>query len=96
MRRLSEARLDELLRALAHPDRRRFLRACRREPVSAGDLAETSALALASVSEHLKVLRKTGLLVLEKQGRFRLYRADLTMLRRVIEALNKLEDTHGA
>jgi DNA-binding transcriptional ArsR family regulator len=96
MKRLSDERLDELLRALAHPDRRRFLRACRCEPVSAGDLAETSALALASVSEHLKVLRKTGLLVLEKQGRFRLYRADLTVLQQVTDALKELEDIDGA
>jgi DNA-binding transcriptional ArsR family regulator len=35
-----------------------------------------SKLALASVSEHLKVLRKTGLLRLEKEGRYWFYRTD--------------------
>jgi DNA-binding transcriptional ArsR family regulator len=43
---------------------------------AAGDLVASSGLAPASVSEHLKVLRKTGLVVLERQGRFRLYRTE--------------------
>jgi DNA-binding transcriptional ArsR family regulator len=68
--------LDEVLRALSHPERRAFVRACLNEQRSAGELAELSSLSLASVSEHLKVLRKSGLLVLEKRGRFWLYRTD--------------------
>ena len=64
---------------------------CMRDAVSAGDLANGSPLALASVSEHLKVLRKTGLLVLEKQGRFRYYRTDVALLREVVAALAALE-----
>jgi DNA-binding transcriptional ArsR family regulator len=38
------------------------------------------ALAPASVSEHLKVLRKSGLLELDKRGRFWMYRADPKVL----------------
>jgi len=95
MKDLSSDHLDELLRALAHGDRRCFLKACLKEAVSAGDLAGKSDLALASVSEHLKVLRKTGLMVLEKQGRFRFYRADKAILRSVVAALESLEKTDG-
>ncbi len=58
-----------------------FVKACLATPCAAGELAELSALALSSVSEHLKVLRKSGLLVLEKQGRFRMYRTDKALLR---------------
>jgi len=47
-------------------------------------------LALASVSEHLKVLRKAGLLVLEKQGRYRMYRTDSAVLRAVVQAITAL------
>jgi DNA-binding transcriptional ArsR family regulator len=75
------------MRALAHPERRRILRACLKEACAAGDLAEPSALALASVSEHLRVLRTTGLIVLERDGRFRRYRTDRTAFR---EALTQL------
>jgi DNA-binding transcriptional ArsR family regulator len=72
----SAADVDELLRALGSPARREILRLCRAAPQSAGALADALGLAPASTSEHLKVLRKTGLLLLDKQGTFRWYRTD--------------------
>ena len=44
-------------------------------------------LAAASVSEHLKVLRKTGLLVLETRGRWRVYRTDPAVVQGVANRL---------
>jgi DNA-binding transcriptional ArsR family regulator len=87
---LEEDALSEALRALSHPDRRRFISACLREPRTAGDLAALSSLAPASVSEHLKVLRKSELLVLEIRGRFWLYRSNPELLRAVIARLGTL------
>ena len=55
---------------------------------AAGELAAASGLSAASVSEHLKVLRKTGLVVLERQGRFRLYRPEPSC---VVQAANSIE-----
>lgn len=49
-----------------------------------------SALSLASVSEHLKVLRKTGLLILEKRGRSWFYLADPGMVEAAMAALAPL------
>jgi DNA-binding transcriptional ArsR family regulator len=80
--------LDERLRALAHPVRRQLLAACISEPQPAGAHVERVGLAPASVSEHLKVLRKTGLLVLDARGRFRLYSADPVVARETIAALD--------
>jgi len=77
---VDEAELDERLRALAHPVRRRLVAACLEKPQPAGRLVALTGLAPASVSEHLKVLRKTGLLVLEARGRFRLYSTDATVV----------------
>ena len=85
--------LDEALRALAHGERRMFLRACRNGPVAAGELAERSRLSLATVSEHLKVLRKTGLVTLEKDGRFWRYQTDRTRMGRVLAALAQAMET---
>jgi DNA-binding transcriptional ArsR family regulator len=56
------------------------VRACLAEARSAGELARMIDLAPASVSEHLKVLRKSGLLELDKRGRFWIYRADPAVL----------------
>jgi DNA-binding transcriptional ArsR family regulator len=41
---------------------------------------------------NLKVLRKTGLLVLERDGRFRRYRADPEAVRATAQALARLVD----
>lgn len=57
---------------------------------SAGDLAALSNLSLATVSEHLKVLRKSGLLRLDRQGRFWMYRSDTKLLARVAKAIGEL------
>jgi DNA-binding transcriptional ArsR family regulator len=64
--------------------------ACVDQPRAAGDLAAMIDLAPASVSEHLKVLRKSGLLELDKRGRFWMYRTDPAVLRDAVAALEKL------
>lgn len=93
---LGDTDLDELLRALSHRERRMFLRLCHGEAVAAGDLAERSTLSLATVSEHLKVLRKAGLVTVEKDGRFWRYRADAARVEAVIAALGQWNgDEHG-
>ncbi|MGF7169032.1 DNA-binding transcriptional ArsR family regulator [Sphingobium xanthum] len=82
--------LDEALRALAHPDRRMFVRACLSSEQAAGDLAALSNLSLATVSEHLRVLRKSGLLILERRGRFWMYRTDKALLASVAQRIEEL------
>lgn len=86
--------LDEALRALAHQERRTFFAACLAQRRAAGELADLSQLSLATVSEHLKVLRKTGLVTLEKEGRFWYYRANPERLSGIVRALEGL--TAGA
>lgn len=79
-----------MLRALSHPARRTFVRACLTEAKAAGDLSTLSDLSLATVSEHLKVLRKSGLLVLDRQGRFWMYRTDAARLAEAALAMVRL------
>jgi len=88
---LTDDALDEALRALAHPERRRLVVACLDGWMAAGALADGATLSLATVSEHLKVLRKTGLVELQREGRYWLYRTDPVVLDRVIEALGRLK-----
>jgi DNA-binding transcriptional ArsR family regulator len=85
-----------LLRALAHEERRRILQACLVQSQAAGELAAASGLSAASVSEHLKVLRKTGLVVLERQGRFRLYRTEPSCVLTVASSIEQLISRRGA
>lgn len=67
--------LDELLRAVASEHRRSILRYVWPRELGAGELADRLGLAPASVSEHLKVLRKTGLVTMRVDGTYRQYRA---------------------
>jgi DNA-binding transcriptional ArsR family regulator len=67
--------LDELLRAVASRHRRRILFEVWGRERGAGELTEQLGLAPASVSEHLKSLRKTGLVTMRIDGTYRLYRA---------------------
>lgn len=80
---------DERLRALSHKERRRLLLLCRNQAKTAGELSEHSVMTAASVSEHLKVLRKTGLAQVEKRGKFWLYRANGPLIAEVLEALRQ-------
>jgi DNA-binding transcriptional ArsR family regulator len=63
---------------------------------AAGELAAASGLSPASVSEHLKVLRKTGLVMLERQGRFRLYRTEPSSVLAIASSIEQLVSRRGA
>jgi DNA-binding transcriptional ArsR family regulator len=72
--------------------RRQLVAACLAAPQPAGRLVALTGLAPASVSEHLKVLRKTGILVLEARGRFRLYATDPSVVEETASALLAVTD----
>ena len=79
--------LDELVRAMSNATRRRILRLCADRYVPAGEIASEIDLAAASVSEHLKVLRKTRLVELERTGTSWRYRTDMTRIAQVLDRL---------
>jgi DNA-binding transcriptional ArsR family regulator len=81
--------LDELLRAVASVHRRSILRHVRASERGAGELADLLGLAPASVSEHLKVLRKTGLVTMRVEGTFRLYRARPERIDELVQMLTR-------
>jgi len=68
------------------------VRACLHQPRAAGELVALVDLAAASVSEHLKVLRKAGVLRLDKQGRFWMYHSDPDALRAAARALGAMAE----
>ncbi|MER5621239.1 winged helix-turn-helix domain-containing protein [Streptosporangium sp. NPDC002544] len=79
--------LDELLRAVAGRHRRRILFEVWERERGAGELADRLGLAPASVSEHLKVLRKTGLVTMRVNRTYRLYRACPARLHQLADLL---------
>jgi DNA-binding transcriptional ArsR family regulator len=66
------------------------VRACLQRERAAGELVALTGLPNPSVSEHLKVLRKTGLVQQSRDGRFRRYRTDPEALCAVLTGLADL------
>lgn len=85
----SEDDLDELLRAVSSRHRRDILRHVWEQECGAGELATHLGLAAASVSEHLKVLRKSGLVEMRIAGTYRLYRASSHRMRDLTRLLER-------
>ncbi|MGW2253860.1 DUF5937 family protein [Kitasatospora sp. NPDC001660] len=74
---VSLALVQQRLEALAHPIRLRLARTIARGPHTTGELAAAWQLTAPEVSRHLAVLRKAGLLITRRRGRYMLYELDL-------------------
>lgn len=71
------AELDRTLAALADPTRRGVIDLLRQGPRRAGELAQALGTTAPAMSRHLRVLRKSGLIIddeVEDDARVRLYR----------------------
>jgi ArsR family transcriptional regulator len=95
--------LDRTLHAIADPTRRRILRALKEGPAAAkvgemvapgaclcaGDIEERVQLSQPTVSHHMAVLTKAGLVEASKQGQWRWYRRNEKAIRQMIKALRR-------
>lgn len=71
-------RLADLFRALSHPARLGILEELARRPdACCGDIVDCLPLAQSTVSQHLQVLKETGLITCEARGRTCRYSLDL-------------------
>jgi len=69
--------LDRTLSALADPTRRAVVELLRKKPRRAGELAAALAMSAPALSRHLRILRKSSLVIddeVENDARVRLYR----------------------
>ncbi|HTC49641.1 MAG TPA: metalloregulator ArsR/SmtB family transcription factor [Candidatus Aquilonibacter sp.] len=88
--------LDSALHAIADPTRRRILGALKQHGgdvvhknsgLCAGDIEQRVALSQPTISHHMAILTKAGLVEAAKQGQWRWYRRNEKMLRRLIKSL---------
>ncbi len=94
----SDASLDRALHAIADPTRRRILQALREGPkeaaksgmgpcLCAGDIEERVQLSQPTISHHMAILTKAGLVEATKQGQWRWYRRNEKTIRFVVKTL---------
>ena len=81
---------DEVLRALAEPQRARIVRLVRDTELAAGEVAEHFNITPQAVSQHLRVLKDAGVLNERRQGTKRLYSVRPEAIESVREYLDEL------
>lgn len=93
---LSGDDVARIAKGLAHPARVRIVeRFVSNEPRMAHDIAAECDLAQSTVSEHLRILRSAGILVVRKDGRKRWYYLRRCVLRQFEEALEDVRLSAG-
>jgi len=75
--------LDRTFHALSDSNRRAIVVRLSRGPASVSELAEPLAISLPAVSQHLDVLRSSGIVSSEKTGRVRTCRLEATPMKTV-------------
>lgn len=70
---LESDRCAQLLKAIADPERLRIVQCLRSGSRNVGEIAEALKLEIANVSHHLGVLKHSGFVLADKQGRFVVY-----------------------
>lgn len=70
------ARLDAVIEAIGNPRRRQILKLVWDAERSAGDIAAASDVSWPAVSQNLRVLKNSGVLLERRAGTHRYYRAD--------------------
>ena len=65
--------MEDAVRAIAEPNRRRILQLVANQELSAGEIASRFDITRPAVSQHLGVLREAGLVSERRQGTKRLY-----------------------
>jgi DNA-binding transcriptional ArsR family regulator len=94
--------LDRVLHAIADPTRRRILQALKEDSVAAkaegksaglgtclcaGDIEKRVKLSQPTISHHMAILTKAGLVEAAKQGQWRWYRRNEKAIRQVVKML---------
>lgn len=89
---------DAVLGALAHRGRRRMLAVLQEHggSMSSGEIAQQFSTAWSTTTRHLTVLLDAGLVVVDKQGRERVYRARPEVAVRVLELARPVRSAEGA
>ena len=72
--------LQDILKALGDPTRRRILEILKKGPKSAGELGEYFEMTGATLSHHLAILKKAGLVDDEKKGTFIYYTINTSVM----------------
>ncbi len=81
---------DQLFKALSDPTRRQILRMLQQDDMTAGNIAGCFDISNPSVSHHLNVLKRAGLVLDERKGQYIYYSLDTTVFQDALAWLSEL------
>lgn len=72
--------MNDIFKALNDETRRQILTMLRKRDMSAGEIADKFNISKPSISHHLEILKRAGLVSSEKQGQFIIYSVNTTII----------------
>ena len=83
--------LQTTMKALSDPVRREILSLLKKGRLSAGEIAERFEITAAAISRHLSVLKDSGLIYDEREGKFIFYALNTSVLEEVLLWISALK-----
>lgn len=77
--------MDAVFRALNDVTRREILELLKKNDLNAGEIADHFNISKPSISHHLDLLRRAGLISSEKQGQFVVYSLNTSIMEDILQ-----------
>lgn len=85
----------ETFKALSDPERRKILELLKTGPMSAGDIAFNFDTTGATISYHLKILKKADIIFESKEKNYIYYQLNTSVLEEIMLWIAKLKEDDG-
>lgn len=85
----------ETFKALSDPERRKILELLKAGPMSAGEIASNFDTTGATISYHLKILKKADLIFESKEKNYIYYQLNTSVLEEIMLWIAKLKEDDG-
>ena len=86
---------DDFFQALASPYRREIIKMLKWRNMSAGEIAERFSISQPSISRHLDVLKRAGIVTGERRGNQIIYSLDISLMQEMYIGFKELFDSAG-
>ncbi len=82
---------QQTIKAISDPTRRQILNLLKDRPLTAGEIGESFEMTGATMSHHLSILKKAGLIIDDKRGKYIYYELSTSVLDEVLTWFNQLK-----
>jgi ArsR family transcriptional regulator len=85
--------MNDVFKALNDTTRRDILMLLKKKDMSAGDIADNFNISKPSISHHLDILKRAGLIYSDKQGQFVVYSINTTIVDDILQWVLTLKNS---